>query len=545
LCEAAGEHKHETAHSKREAFLRRIARKRGSSVMEPAIPGEPGGSPGEESPPALQQESPGSVVDKLEEGSDGTAARPEPVAITWTAEVEGAAGSESSDATAESASDVPELRRETIFQRIARRRNFYGTGVSDEVAEEMAEGAPETSPLETALDQQSAEPVSTAAAAPVPVDPAQASTTAAEPASTTAAEPPTPAVVVSSGPKAYSVDRRVPGTASKLGEIATSSASTSWRRTVPPLGALPPRAPEPAFGESTPSWEPHDMVPRFVPRSDSTGMAPAGTRRSTWGGKEVARRSRRTLRRLMVAAIVTIFVGLAVTYPVRAWWLEGWSVMLQLESTTTTTTIVGIGPSGNARVSDIAGDPRSAYIEGVVRAGIIQLKPNPEGEVSFLPTKTVARGEFLVWLDRVRPIPAGTGEVPDTFYYDLAAPLREAAIRAYQRRIVVEWPDANPRIAFNAAVPILARDVEAWAARMIVGQFPSSALQRALGVTEAVAADLRARISSLNTEELSMIVQRFDLVPELGWVKKTSITRSEAAEFLMKLKAVFDRYLPV
>lgn len=52
---------------------------------------------------------------------------------------------------------------------------------------------------------------------------------------------------------------------------------------------------------------------------------------------------------------------------------------------------------------------------------------------------------------------------------------------------------------------------------------------------------MRTRISSLKQEELATIVEGFKLPPEGGWAKKESISRSEAAEFLMKLQAVFDK----
>ena len=77
---------------------------------------------------------------------------------------------------------------------------------------------------------------------------------------------------------------------------------------------------------------------------------------------------------------------------------------------------------------------------------------------------------------------------------------------------------------------------------MIIGLLPAAALQSALGITEADALDLRARISSLEPQELATIVEGFKLLPEGGWAKEKSITRSEAAEFLMRLKAVFDKY---
>ena len=202
-----------------------------------------------------------------------------------------------------------------------------------------------------------------------------------------------------------------------------------------------------------------------------------------------------------------------------------------------------LSPSAGARVVDVANDPRASYIVDVVRAGIVQLVPNEAGEVSFLPGNLVKRGEFLVWLDRVYTIPEGSGEVPDTLYYDLEPPLRDRAINAYQRRIVLAWPDEDTQIAFSPSDPILPRDVEAWSARMIIGLLPASVVQSALEITEADALDLRARISSLGRQELATIVEGFQLQPEAGWAQGESITRSEAAEFLMRLKAVFDEYL--
>ncbi|OFW56606.1 MAG: hypothetical protein A2133_00140 [Actinobacteria bacterium RBG_16_64_13] len=248
-------------------------------------------------------------------------------------------------------------------------------------------------------------------------------------------------------------------------------------------------------------------------------------------------------------APVVIVLGLAVGVTVWLWLFGGWSTMHGLGASTVTGTVMSlstpttVSPSANARIVDAAGDPRSNYIGQVVRADIVQLVPNEKGEVFFLPAKLVGRGEFLVWLDRVRRIPAGSREVPDTFYYDIDPPLRYIAIDAYQQRIVVEWPSEDTEIPFNAASPILPRDAEAWAARMIIGLLPGTALQSALGMTEADALDLRARISSLNSQELTTIVQGFKLRPEAGWVKAESITRSEAAVFLVRLKAVFDKYV--
>ena len=201
-----------------------------------------------------------------------------------------------------------------------------------------------------------------------------------------------------------------------------------------------------------------------------------------------------------------------------------------------------IDRSANTRVIDAAGDPRSTYIVEVVRAGIVRPSRNEAGEASFLPAKLVGRGEFLVWLDRVRRIPAGSRGLPDTFYYDLHPPLRYIAIDAYQIRIVLEWPGKDAKIAFDAADPILARDAEGWGARMLMTLLPATALESELGITEAAVVDLRARISSLKPQELTRIVEGFKLRPKAGWAKKESISRSEAAEFLMRLKAVFDKY---
>ena len=52
------------------------------------------------------------------------------------------------------------------------------------------------------------------------------------------------------------------------------------------------------------------------------------------------------------------------------------------------------------------------------------------------------------------------------------------------------------------------------------------------------------KTATLEPHELATIVEGFKLLPEAGWAKEESITRSEAAEFLMRLKAVFDKYLP-
>ena len=79
---------------------------------------------------------------------------------------------------------------------------------------------------------------------------------------------------------------------------------------------------------------------------------------------------------------------------------------------------------------------------------------------------------------------------------------------------------------------------------MLVGLLPAAALQSALTIKAVDAADLRAYISSLSSGQLGTIVERFRLRPEAGWAKQGSISRSEAAEFLMRLKAAFDKYLP-
>lgn len=93
------------------------------------------------------------------------------------------------------------------------------------------------------------------------------------------------------------------------------------------------------------------------------------------------------------------------------------------------------------------------------------------------------------------------GVVPDTFYYDLDPSLRKKAIDAYQNRIVLDWPGESPETAFNAADPILARDAEAWTARMIIRLLPSSALQSALGITEADALDLCGHVSPRSSKK--------------------------------------------
>lgn len=264
---------------------------------------------------------------------------------------------------------------------------------------------------------------------------------------------------------------------------------------------------------------------------------------------EKAPRMRRPIREwLAIAGIVIGFLALAVGVPVWLVWFGGLSLFSGDETTVATvpgtSTSTGISsPSANARVVDIADDPRGDYIVGALRAGIIQLMPDEAGEVSFLPGRSVKRGEFLVWLDRVRRIPAGTGDVPNTLYYDLDASLREKAVHAYQSRIVLAWPDENTKSAFDATGLILARDAEAWTARMIIRLLPAGIVQRELGTTEQEARDLRARISSLKPDELTKIVEGFEIRPEEGWAKKESISRSEAAEFLMRLKAVFDTHL--
>lgn len=284
-----------------------------------------------------------------------------------------------------------------------------------------------------------------------------------------------------------------------------------------------------------------DLVP-VAPHPANWGKQ----RGPNWGKQKGTSRPGRRLKRLLVAAVITVFLALALTLPVRASWIEGWSTILRLDSgegTSATATLPALGPSANARVVDVLGDPRSSYILQVVRAGIIRFQPNETGEVSFLPTKLVARGEFLVWLDRVQPIPRGNAYLPAGLFYDLDPVLRELAGAAHQRRIILAWPRGDAQIAFKASDPILVRDAEAWAARMIVGLLPGTALQRGLGITETDALDLRARISSLSAQELAMVVEAFELPPEGGWAKKESLSRSEAAEFLMNLKAVFDEHL--
>lgn len=278
---------------------------------------------------------------------------------------------------------------------------------------------------------------------------------------------------------------------------------------------------------------------------DTSDLVPVAPHPANWAKQKGTGRSGRRLKRLLLAAVITVFLALAVTFPVRASWIEGWSTILGLVSddvTSTTATPSALGPSANAHVVDVAGDPRSVYILQMVRAGIIRFQPNEKGEVSFFPAKLVTRGEFLVWLDRVRPIPRGNGEEPAGLFYDLDPILRGLAGAAYQRRIVLAWPRDNAQIAFKASDPILVRDAEAWAARMIVGLLPGTALQHRLGVTETDALDLRTRISSLSARELTMVVEAFGLRPEGGWAKEESLSRSEAAEFLVNLKAVFDAH---
>jgi len=330
---------------------------------------------------------------------------------------------------------------------------------------------------------------------------------------------------------------------------------------VEPLGT-----PEPIVAPESPEPKRGSVLRKLVRKRDSAGMAAAipdetadllpdealepmaPFYETAEAYEEAPRRSRPIREWLAIAGIVIGFLALAVGVPVWLVWYGGLSLFSGDETTVTTiartTTSTGISsPSANARVVDIIDDPRGDYIVDVVRAGIVQLVPNEANEVSFLPGKAVRRGELLVWLDRVQRIPAGSGDVPDTFYYDLDASLREKAIHAYQSRIVLAWPDEDTKIAFNAADPILARDAEAWAARMIIRLLPTGAVQRELETTEKEARDLRARISALKPEELARIVEGFEIRPEAGWAEKESISRSEAAEFLMRLKAVFDKHL--
>lgn len=352
------------------------------------------------------------------------------------------------------------------------------------------------------------------------------------------------------GPPGPDATTELPGIDATAGTSRTLNDDASAQPSGPTEATAQPMS-DTAAGPTPDAIEPkHETIfRRIVRKRDISGTHPAIPDEPTGAYRGASLRPKRGLKRPTIAAIVIIFLALAVGLPVWLVWFGGGSTMFGQESTTVTNAATSlsnssmISPSANSRVVDATGDPRSAYIVEVVRAGIVQLKPNEAGEISFLPTKLVGRGEFLVWLDRVRPIPAGSGGVPDTFYYDLDPPLRKKAIDAYQRRIVLEWPGEDMKIAFNAANPILAREVEAWAARMIIAVLPATALQSALGITEADALDLRVRISSLEPQELATIVEGFKLLPEAGWAKEESISRSEAAEFLMRLKAVFDKYL--
>ncbi len=424
-------------------------------------------------------------------------------------------------------------RRETILRRFVRKRGPSGPSSAipdapadspaDEVLEEPAEAPVEPEPASAGPTEPPAEPVPDTDAEPASdadTPPPELAATAqpVEPNATVGphapAEPPEPAANV--GP---------PRTAGPL-RVAESARTAGPPRTTVP--AVPKR---------------EEIVREF----DTSWTVPAISYGPTRPHHEASRRPKRGLKRPLTATMVIILLGLAVGLAVWLMWFGGMSTLFGEESTTTTNGNLSllsiISPSANAKIIDAVDDPRLAYIVDIVRAGIVQLKPNEAGEVSFLPAVPVRRGEFLVWLGRVYPIPAGSGVVPDTFYYDLDASLRKKAIDAYQNRIVVDWPEENQSTAFNAADPILARDVEAWTARMIIRLLPAGALQTALGITEADAIALRTRISSLKQEELATVVEGFELPPEGGWANRESISRSEAAEFLMKLQAVFDRYL--
>jgi hypothetical protein len=320
------------------------------------------------------------------------------------------------------------------------------------------------------------------------------------------------------------------------------------------LAAEPEPAPEPDPIEEPAVPEPEvpaqvaavfDADPDDFVETDPADVVPVAPHVKAVPRARAPRRSKHRLKRLRVP-VVALLVGLGVG--MWLWMFGGWSTMYVLganfgpEMTLTLPAAAEPNPSGNARVVDAADDSRSEYIVQVVRAGIVRLSVTAAGEVSFMPAKLVARGEFLVWLDRVQRIPVGSRDVPETLYFDLDRRLRILAIDAYQQRIVLDWPGENTKIAFSGAKPIVARDAEAWAARLVLRLLPSTTLASALGITHERAVDLRARISSLKTQELTMIVQGFALRPEAGWAKEQSITRSEAAEFLMRLKAVFEKY---
>ena len=101
-----------------------------------------------------------------------------------------------------------------------------------------------------------------------------------------------------------------------------------------------------------------------------------------------------------------------------------------------------------------------------------------------MPAKLVGRGELLVWLDRVQHIRVGSRNMPETLYYDLDRRMRILAIDAYQQRIVLDWPRRTPRSPSMADKPIVARDAEAWAARLVLRLLPSASLASALAVAE-------------------------------------------------------------
>ncbi len=439
------------------------------------------------------------------------------------------------DAPPEQETEPVEPKRETLVQRLARRRGFYGThaAAAEEpsgVELESTTGAPVSDepgapPAADAVERSDAGPTSDSGAMPV-VRPALSAVSEFQPP---APAPPRPGAPLEPKRETVARDSGAPrATQSRVREYVrprlpqsdSEHLNESWMPLTKVWGADPPRS--------------GPTVSSLTPRSPQMESP----------------RPRRVLRRLMIAAALVVFLGLAVTYPVRAWWFEGWSLLIGQDAGTTTSTTTPpldtspLGPSATARVVDVSGDPRGTYILQVVRSGIVQLQPNAAGEVSFSPQKAVTRGEYLVWLDRVCRFPAGDALVPDTLYYDLDSPLRETAIDAYQRRIVLAWPDAETKIAFNPAGPILPRDAEAWTARLIVGSLPATALQTALGLTEGAALDLRTRISALGQHELSDVVEGLGLRPVAGWAKDESISRSEAAEFLMKLKATLETYPP-
>jgi hypothetical protein len=476
--------------------------------------------------------------------------------------------------------ETPGSRREKLLRRIARRRSFYGVDADpSDGLRNIGEEEPVEAPLVGALDAADY----ASATAPDAVTEPPGTTGAAEPATPARpvelvkaampVEPVEPVELVEAAgpaepPQLFGIPRHDETHSRPRRPLHQESSAVPALDTAPSMFARPgPRLTIPLSGVPDPAATPDATLPKYethVREFATTLSTPEVARTSerlwappviphahTPAGEGRVRSPKRGLQRLTVAAMIVLFLGLAVILPACLVWYGVGPKIFGQDSTAVANTAMQLSssrrasPSANAQVIDVDGDPRRTYIVSVVHAGIIRLEPNQAGEVSFLPDKPVGRGELLVWLDRVQRIPSGSRDVADTFFYDLDPPFRSLAIDAYQRRIVVEWPSNDVKIAFNPAEPILARDAEAWAARMIVGLLPAMALQDTLGITQAEALDLRARISSLSTEELTTIVEGFQLRPEGGWANEKSITRSEAAEFLMKLQNVFDKYLTV